>query len=105
MAGDCILMARGHSHIVLVTAPIPTVYLTTEKGQIKQHYTEAGTGKSGAYIPPDSRWYGCTGSFLKSQELGVETYSELAEYEPTELGYLKAIISDRKVVDLREVKI
>jgi len=105
MAGDCILMARGHSHIVLVTPPIPTVYLTSEKGKLKQHYTQAGTGKSGAYIPPDNRWYGCTGSFLKSQELDVETYSELAEYEPTELGYLKAIISNRTVTDLQEVKI
>jgi hypothetical protein len=104
MAGDCILMARGHSHIVLVTEPIPTVYLTSEKGKLKQNYTQAGSGKAGAYIPPDHRWYGCTGSFLKSQELGVETYSELFEYEPTELGYLIATINGT-VVDLRGVKI
>lgn len=105
MAGDCLLMARGHSHIVLVTPPIPTLYLTSEKGKLNQHYTVAGTGKGGSYIPPDHRWYGCTGSFLKSQQLDVETYSEMAEYPPTELGYLKAIIRDRQMVDLQEVKI
>lgn len=106
MAGDCILMARGHSHIVLVTPPMSTLYLATEKGKIKQHYTEPGLGRSGAFIPPDARWYGCTGSFLKSQmEGGIETYSEIAEYEPVELGYLVATFANRTCVDLREVKI
>lgn len=106
MAGDCILMARGHSHIVLVTPPIPTLYLTTENGKIKQNYTEPGTGRSSSFIPPDARWYGCTGSFLKSQmEEGIETYSEVAEYEPVELGYLVATFANQTCVDLREVKI
>jgi hypothetical protein len=109
MAGDCILMARGHSHIVLVTPPIPTLYLTSEKGKLKQHYTHPGTGKSGAYIPPEHRWYGCTGSFLRSFALDVETYSELAEYEPIELGYLKAVVHyDYKngiTMDLQEIKV
>jgi hypothetical protein len=105
MAGDCLLMARGHSHIVLVTPPIPTLYLTSERGKLKQYYTKAGTGKTGEYIPPEHRWYGCTGSFLRSQVLDVETYSEQAEYPPTELGYLVAVVKDRSVVDLREVKV
>jgi hypothetical protein len=105
MCGDAILMARGHSHVVLVTPPIPTVYLTSEKGKLKQHYTHAGTGKAGQYIPPDNRWYSCTGSFLRSQELEVETYTEIAEYPPIEIGYIKAIIQAREVVDVQEVKI
>lgn len=105
MCGDAILQCRGHSHIVLVTPPIPTLYLTSEKGKLKQHYTQAGEGKTGSYIPPEHRWYGCTGSFLRSQVLDVETYSEQAEYPPTELGYLKAIIKNRQMVDLQEVKV
>jgi hypothetical protein len=104
MAGDCILMARGHSHIVLVTPPIPTLYLDSSDGQIKQHYTTHGAGTQ--YIHPDHRWYGCTGSFLKSQMTdGIETYSEVAEYDPVELGYLVATFANRTCVDLREVKI
>ena len=105
LAGDCILMAMGHVHLVLVTPPIPAVYLTSEKGKLKQHYTHAGAGKAGAYIPSDNRWYGATGSFLKTFVEEYETYSELAQYSPTELGYLIAIIEDRTVVDLKEVKI
>jgi len=105
LAGDCILMAMGHIHLVLVTPPLPVVYITQEKGKLKQHYTHAGTGRTGEYIPPDHRWYGATGSFLRTQMDGYETYSELAQYPPLELGYLKAIIKDRTVVDLQEVKI
>lgn len=106
MAGDCILMARGHSHIVLVTPPAKDVYLSTHNGKLRQHYTGPGTGGSDTFIPPDYRWYGCTGSFLKSQvEGGVNTYSEIGEYEPVELGYLIAYFEDGDCVDLKEVKI
>lgn len=105
MAGDCIIMVRGHSHIVLVTSPMPTLYLTSERGKLKQHYTKAGIGTVAGFIPPEHRFFGCSGSFLKSQVVGVSTYSELGEMAPTELGYLKAIINDRVPVDLVEVKI
>jgi len=105
LAGDCILMAMGHIHLVLVTPPLPGVYITQEKGKLKQHYTHAGTGKTGEYIPPDHRWYGATGSFLLTQMDGYETYSELAQFAPNELGYLKAIVKDRQMVDLIEVKV
>jgi len=104
MAGDCILMARGHSHIVLVTPPMPTLYITSSQGKLKQAYTKPGSGTT--YIHPDHRWYGCTGSFLKSQMPdGIETYSEVAEYAPVELGYLVATFANRTCVDLREVKV
>ena len=41
----------------------------------------------------------------KSFELGVSTYSEMAEYTPTELGYIKIIVGDRDVQDVVEVKV
>ena len=105
MAGDCICMVRGHSHIVLVTPPIPTLYLSSEKGKLRQHYTTAGTGSTNTYIPPEHRFFGCSGSFLRSQIPDVTTYTETGEYEPVELGYLKGIVHDRRFVDLQEVKI
>ena len=104
-AGDCLLQVRAHSHIVLVTPPLPTLYISAEKGKLKQHYTKAGMGKTDLYVPPEHRWFGCAGSFLKTQVVDAETYSELGEYDPTELGYLKAIIEDQTVVDLQEVKL
>jgi len=104
--GDCLVMAKGHSHKLLVKKPIPTLYLTSSKGKILQNYTKAGSGTTrDFYIPPENRWYACTGSFLKSYELGVSTYSEMAEHPPTELGYIKIIVGDRDVQDVVEVKV
>jgi len=105
LCGDAIIQAMGHIHVVLTTLPIKEVYLTNDKHKLKQHYTHAGTGKSGSYIPPEARFFGATGSFLRTFVEGMETYSELAQYPPTELGYLKATIQAGEVVDLQEVKI
>ena len=105
MAGDCICMVRGHSHIVLVTPPIPTLYLVNEGGRLKQYYTKTGAGSSSIYIPPDHRWYGCSGSFLKSQVVGVNTYAELSEYAPTELGYLIGEVRENTFQRLNEIRI
>jgi len=102
---DCLVSAKGHSHKLLVKRPLPTLYLTSSKGKILQHYTKAGTGTKDLYIPPENRWYASTGSFLKSFELGVSTYSEMAEYAPTELGYIRIIVGDREVQDVVEVKV
>lgn len=104
-AGDCICMVRGHSHIVLVTPPIPTLYLSDDGVKLRQHYTSAGSGMGSDYIPPDHRFYGCSGSFLRSQMEGINPYSEVGEYDPVEIGYLIGTVRDRQFVDLREVKV
>ena len=104
--GDCLVMAKGHSHKLLVKRPTPTLYLTSSKGKIHQNYTKAGSGTTkDFYIPVENRWYACTGSFLKAYELEVSTYSEIAEFPPTELGYIKIIVGDRDVQDVVEVKV
>jgi hypothetical protein len=105
MFGDTLLMAKAHAHKVLVLKPEPTLYLTTENGKIKQHYTKAGISTRDLYIPPENRFYACTGSFLKTMIEGVSTYSEMSEYPPVEIGYVKAIVENRELVDVQEVKI
>jgi len=104
--GDCLVMAKGHTHKLLVKKPFPSLYLTTGSGKIHQNYTKAGSGTTkDFFIPPENRWYANTGSFLKTYELGVSTYSEMAEYAPTELGYIKIIVGDREVQEVVEVKV
>jgi len=100
-AGDCILMAKGHAHKLLSPEPLPQLYLVTEKGKIKQNYTKPGA--KDAYIPPEHRWYCCTGSFLRTQFLGVSTYSEISEYDPVEMGYCLVRIRDKRVVSVEKV--
>jgi hypothetical protein len=100
-AGDCIVMAKGHCHKLLVAEPLPQLYLITEKGKLKQGYTKPGA--KDIYIPPEHRWYVSTGSFLRTQILGVSTYSEVYEYDPVEMGYCIVRIRDKKVVNVERV--
>lgn len=84
-AADCLVMAMGHCHKLLVLEPIPVLYLIDEGGEIKQFYT--GSGQKDKYIHPDHRFYCATGSFLKLYEKGVSGYGELLGFDPHELGY------------------
>jgi hypothetical protein len=84
-AGDCLYMGCGHYHRLIVVPPSQELYLTDDGKEIHQHYTEhPGKGR----IHPNLRWYGLSGAFYKQYILGHDSYSEIAGYKPTELGYL-----------------
>jgi hypothetical protein len=105
--GDCLLMAKGHTHRLIVVEPQSTLYLTTEeregKPNISQRYTHNPPfGKQG-YVHPDHRWYANTGSFLKCFGENVSSYSEIGEYDPTELGYVVVEVRDRSITNVRKV--
>jgi len=104
-AGDCLLMAKGHCHRLIISEPQAQLYLTTDpKLRIKQHYTECETNGNG-YIHPDHRWYVATGSFLKLFGDGISGYAEFAEYDPVELGYAIVEVRGRKITDVRKVAV
>jgi predicted phosphodiesterase len=86
-AGDCLVMACGHYHHALVVPPAERLILSDNGKEIKQKYLKAGNGAE-EYIEPDRRYYLCTGSFLKTFEIGVSGYAERAGYDPVELGYI-----------------
>lgn len=100
-AGDCALMACGHYHQLLVVEPSGELYLRDDGTKVRQAYLEPGTGDG--YIPPDQRWYACTGSFYRLYgEMGVSGYSEIGGYDPVELGFVVATIEDRRIVNVRK---
>lgn len=107
LAGDCVGMFCGHGHHMIAVDPTveKELYLTDDGKKIKQHY-HVGADQSAAFIPPDSRWYGMTGSFLRlfsppgSEAVG---YGEIALYSPAEIGCLVAIIRKGKMVKLEKV--
>jgi len=103
-AGDCILMAKGHTHKCLIRDPQPALYLTDDTQDIRQHYT-ASTEQMKEYIYPDDRWYLNTGTFLKTYGVGVMGYGEAAEYDPIELAYPVVKVRDQKVVGVEKVLI
>ena len=105
--GDCLLMAKGHTHRLIISEPHTQLYLKTEakagRPNITQHYTHNPPFGKGGYIHPDHRWYANTGSFLKCFGENVSSYSEMAEYDPTELGYVVVEVRDRTIANVRKV--
>ena len=97
-AGDCAVMIKHHVHKLIVCKPESDLYLTDDGKKIKQEYTTCGQNES--YIHPDARWYGCAGSFLKLYGKNISGYAEIAEYDPTELGWLILVVRDKKIVSL-----
>ena len=102
--GDCLLMAKGHTHRLLICDPRSQLYLTTDP-DILQHYTHNPPFGKGGYVHPDHRWYINTGSFLKTFGENVSSYSEVGEYDPVELGYVIVTVKNRQIVDARKVVI
>ena len=94
LAGDCMVMCLGHIHKMRVCEPTSGLHMVDgEDGDLKGVYPTIAHTPEGA-IPEEYRWYGSTGSFLRTQMDGVTTYSEEGMYSPTELGYLKVIVGD-----------
>jgi len=100
-AGDCAVMAKGHTHKLIVCKPKSTLYLTDDGNKIKQKYTNWGQNEE--YIHPDARWYGNTGAFLKLHGKDMSGYAEIMEYDPVELGFLVLIVRKKKIQELRPI--
>jgi hypothetical protein len=99
-AGDCLVMAMGHTHLLMVCEPAKRLILTDDGSSIIQNYLGPGEGAKG-YIEPDRRWYCNTGSYLRTMVLGYDGYAERAAYDPVELGFVILSIRDRKIVSVQ----
>lgn len=100
-AGDCALMSMGHTHRLMVVQPHHALYLTSDGDRVKQNYYR--TEQAAHFIHPDHRWYVNTGSFYRTQVVGADTYSEIAQYDPLELGYAKVSVRDGLIRDVERV--
>mgnify|MGYP001594002218 CR=1 FL=1 len=100
-AGDCAVMIKHHAHKLIACKPAIELYLTDNGEEIRQDYTHLAQNE--IYIHPDSRWYGCAGSFLKLYGDGISGYAEIAEYDPVQLGFLVLVVRDRKIIELKPV--
>lgn len=102
-AGDCLIMAMGHTHQLIVVPPSEELVMVHESGKPKQKYVSQGNPLSN-YIEPNRRWYVNTGSFYKlyTDDIEVSGYGEIKGYDPTELGYATVEVRDRKVVNIKK---
>jgi len=104
---DCMLMTRGHTHQLIVRAPVSPLHLYVEGGEI-----EEGVNKLPPFedisklsnIPADYRWYVSTGTFHRTFMKGDGSYGEEGEYNPVTLGFAVVKVREGKIVDVvREV--
>lgn len=100
-AGDCILMAKGHTHKLLITQPQKQLYMTDDGEAVKQQYTQ--NAHTDEWIHPDHRYFVNTGSFYRLFANGVSGYAEIAEYDPIELGFAIVRVRNRKIEKIDKV--
>lgn len=106
---DVIANYQGHIHKFLIVEPNinDELYLTSENGELKQHY-RYNERQDSSYIPPDARFYCSSGSFMKTYApagSGYISYSEAFGYGPAEIGYIIQTVEDGEVVKIESVKL
>jgi len=104
---DCIYMSMGHSHKLMVVNPTinDEVMMTDNGKKLKQEY-RVTSKQNVPYIPAESRWFGCSGSMLKTNTapgVGAVSYSEVFMYGPSVLGWLEADVVAGSMLGLRKV--
>ena len=103
-AGDAVIMAKGHTHKLIVCEPESELYLIDNTKEIKQQHITSS--QNAPYIHPDHRYYINTGSFYKLYgKDGISGYAEIAEYDPLVLGYAVATVRDGKLQGVDKVTI
>jgi hypothetical protein len=102
---DCVYQSMGHAHKLMVVEPTINreVILTGRKGGgLRQSY-KTSVQQNADNISPESRWFGCSGSFLKTfSEPGKLTYAELAQYGPSEIGCLEVVVTDGEIQEVKK---
>jgi len=100
-AGDCAIMAMGHTHKLLIAKPKKKLYLTSNGKDLEQHYTKSD--QAAQYIHPDHRHYINTGSFMRLYLEGVSGYAERAMFDPMEMGFAIVKVRDCQITDVDKV--
>jgi predicted phosphodiesterase len=98
---DCVAMFMGHTHKLITAEPRTRLYMVSDGNKLHQAYTKKH-GNS-RYISEDDRWYGNTGSFMKTNVIGSSGYAEKGGYDPVETGYLVMHIKNREIDRIEKV--
>ncbi len=103
---DCIVMAMGHTHQLLIVEPTidEATNLATTQTKIKREKRHI-TNQRAKYIPPERRWYVNTGSFLKlymPPGSKAFSYAEIMMLDPADLGWAVVDVQKGRVEKVEE---
>lgn len=122
-ASDCYIMARAHTHKLLILPPTPETVIYDEDREEHHDSSTSYIDQAAQYIHKDDRWYVSTGSFLKLRDatkrmvyipprdgaegvtMPISSYAEAADYDPLDLGFAIAEVRDRRLVQVRKVSL
>ncbi len=104
---DCLIMAMGHTHRLIVKPPETAINLFSQvalpKGQrIKSWYQGTESSRHG-YIPPSGRWYVNTGGFTRMYMEDFSSYNETFDSDPLEIGYIKIFCREGKIAAITPI--
>jgi hypothetical protein len=106
---DVIVMGMGHDHSALFVVE-PTIdkriHLIDKGGKVKQVKKQI-VKQNASEIDPSACWYTICGSMLKTYSdpgSGVLSYSEMHQYPPAPMGYIKIEVRDRQVVNVEAIR-
>jgi hypothetical protein len=114
LAGDCHVHLMGHVHALLVQEPVEQYALLTGGDGVRARYfrepaqdvttrDHKGATDTRTFIPPYSRWYGCTGTLRRSGGFDYLDYSEIAGYPPAPIGWLTMRVVGGQVASIEKV--
>lgn len=104
---DCLIMAMGHTHRLVIIPPSDSLDLYTNqddpKGkEIHSQYSGLAPSEHG-YIPPEGRWYVNTGGYLRMYGEGSTGYAEVKGYDPLEIGFPKIVCQEGKITEIKRI--
>ncbi len=107
---DCLIMARGHTHRLLVAPPTTSLFLYTDTKKPAGKRIESGYkvligGGEYTYIDEHLRWYVSTGGFLRNYKEGETSYGEILDLDPLEIGMAVVKVKEGQVVAVEEVRL
>ena len=110
LAGDCVVMAMGHTHQDIIVPPTGQLYLYHENFKVHQNYLRQG--KNEKHIDPNQRWYVNTGAFLlrSTERLGydglpVSGYPERRGYWPLVRAFSSIEVTNGVIQDIKSKRI
>ena len=114
LASDCEVNVMHHIHSLRVYPPTAPLRMVSDfdngHGSVRGIYpipTRIPLNPKkpgGAFrIHHDEAWYGSAGAWLGTYEEGVSTYAEVGGYDHTELGALRMVVKNDKLLGIEKV--
>ena len=97
---DCEVMLMHHIHQVVIHPPVEELIMVDNGQKLKSFYTKTAKidlDNGMFYIPEELRWYASSGTALRSQGDGWESYAEVYGLDPTDIAYIEIEVRNDKV--------